>query len=58
MQFNINITKRIRQRRYPNGIVVRLTRYVANYRDPKSGRRRQEFFELAKPPSGGARPSW
>lgn len=48
MNLNVNITKRVRRRRYPNGVVVRLVRYVLNYRDPKSGRRRQEFFELAK----------
>jgi integrase len=48
MQLNINITKRVRRRRYPNGVIVRLTRYVANYRDPKTGQRRQEFFERAK----------
>jgi len=48
MQFNISITKRVRRRRYPNGQVVRQTRYVLNYRDPKKGRRRQEFFELVK----------
>ena len=48
MNLNVNITKRVRRRRYPNGVVVRLVRYVLNYRDPKNGRRRQEFFELAK----------
>ncbi len=48
MQFNISITKRVRRRRYPNGVVRRLERWVANYRDPKTGQRRQEFFERAK----------
>jgi integrase len=48
MTMNINITKRVRRRRYPNGAIVHLTRHVVNYRDPKSGRRRQEFFERAK----------
>jgi integrase len=48
VQFNINITKRIRRRRYPNGVVVRLTRHVLNYSDPRTGRRRQEFFERVK----------
>ena len=48
MQINVNITKRGARRRYPNGVVVRLTRWVTNYRDPKTGARRQEFFELAK----------
>jgi integrase len=48
MQVSINITKRVRRRRYPNGVIVRLTRHVLNYRDPKTGQRRQEFFERAK----------
>src|ERR1700722_14084450 len=48
MTLNINITKRVRRRRYRGGAVVRLTRYVVNYRDPRTGQRRQEFFERAK----------
>jgi integrase len=48
MTMNINITKRVRTRSYPSGLVVRLTRYVLNYRDPKSGRRRQVFFQRIK----------
>jgi integrase len=48
MTLNINITKRIRRRRLSTGAMIRQTRYVLNYREPKSGRRRQVFFERAK----------
>ena len=48
MQLNINITKRVRRRKLTSGAFVHQTRYVLNYRDLKTGQRRQEFFERAK----------
>ena len=45
MQIKITLTRRIRRRKLRNGATVRQTRYVLNYREPKSGLRRQEFFE-------------
>jgi integrase len=48
MQTKINLTKRVRRRKLVNSAVVRHTRYVLNYREPKSGQRRQEFFERQK----------
>jgi len=48
MTANFNITRRVRRRKLQNGAVVQHTRHVLNYRDPKSGQRRQEFFERAK----------
>jgi integrase len=48
MNFSISLTKRTRTRTSRSGAVVVHTRYVLNYRDPATGRRRQEFFELQK----------
>lgn len=48
MAFSVSITKRVRTRQLRGGRTVRQLRYVLNYRDPKSGRRRQEFFERYK----------
>jgi len=48
MQMKINLTRRVRRRKLMDGTVVRQTRYVLNYREPKSGQRRQEFFERQK----------
>ena len=45
---DFNITRRVRRRKLQNGAAVQYTRHVLNYRDPKSGQRRQEFFERAK----------
>ena len=44
MLFKINLTKRVRRRKRPDGSTVNQTRYVLNYRDPATGARRQEFF--------------
>lgn len=46
--FSINITNRKRTRTLKSGAVVHQTRYVLNYQDPKTKRRRQEFFERQK----------
>ena len=45
MAFKLNITKRVRRRTLADGSTVKQVRYVLNYRDPKTGARRQEFFE-------------
>jgi integrase len=45
---NVNLTKRVRRRRQKDGGVVEQTRYVVNYHEPKTGKRRQEFFEKQK----------
>ena len=46
--FNINLTKRVRKRRLAEGAEVEHIRFVLNYRDPKTGKRKQEFFERQK----------
>ena len=48
MAFTINITKRLRKRKQLSGHIVKQLRYVVSYRDPRTGRRRQEFFERHK----------
>jgi len=48
MPFTINITKRDRKRKLSSGAAVIQTRYVVNYTEPKTGQRRQEFFERQK----------
>jgi integrase len=48
MDLSITLTKRLRTRRNRDGSVVRHERYVLNYRDPRSGARRQLFFERRK----------
>ncbi len=48
MRFAVSLTKRARKRKLSSGTAIVQTRYVLNYRDPKSGRRRQEFYELQK----------
>jgi integrase len=45
---SINITKRDRKRRLRSGATVTQTRYVVNYRDPRTGKRKQLFFERQK----------
>src|SRR4051812_11957693 len=47
MKFTVQQTKRIRRRKI-NGRVVEYERYVLNCRHPKTGARRQEFFERQK----------
>jgi hypothetical protein len=48
MPFTINLTKRDRKRKLRSGAAVIQTRYVVNYTEPKTGQRRQEFFERQK----------
>ena len=45
MTLNINLTRRIRRRRLKGGSIVEQTRYVLNWRDPRTGDREQRFFE-------------
>jgi integrase len=45
MSFNINLTRRVRRRKLKDGSTVEQTRYVLNWRDPRTGERRQGFFE-------------
>jgi integrase len=44
----INIAKRIRKRRRADGSVVEQPRYVVDFRDPMTGKRRQHFYEKRK----------
>ena len=48
MDISTNITKRLRKRKLQSGALVLHDRYVLNYSDPRSGKRRQEFFERKK----------
>jgi integrase len=48
MSVSVNITKRERRRKLSSGDVVTMTRWVINYREPKTGKRRQLFFERAR----------
>jgi len=45
MTLNINLTRRVRRRKLKDGSVVEQTRYVLNWRDPRTGEREQRFFE-------------
>jgi integrase len=47
MSVSVNITKRERRRKLKSGTVVVLTRWVVNYREPQTGKRRQLFFSRA-----------
>ncbi len=44
MTLRTSITRRERKRVLTSGITVRHSRYVLNYRDPRTGKRRQLFF--------------
>jgi integrase len=48
MTLSINLTKRIRRRKLKSGEAVEHTRYVLNWRDPRTGAREQRFFERQK----------
>jgi integrase len=48
MSIAINITKRERRRRLKSGEVIVQTRYVLNFRDPVTGKRKQLFAERQK----------
>jgi integrase len=45
MPFTVNVTKRERTRRLKSGARVTQTRWVVNYKEPRTGQRRQLFFE-------------
>ena len=45
---NVNLTKRVRRRRQKDGRVIPQLRYVVNYQEPKTGKRRQQFFKKQK----------
>jgi integrase len=45
MRSSVSLTKRLRRRRQQNGEIVEQLRYVLNYADPKTGQRKQRFFE-------------
>jgi integrase len=45
MPFTVNVTKRERSRKLKSGERVTHTRWVVNYREPRSGQRRQLFFD-------------
>jgi hypothetical protein len=47
MPFTVNVTKRERSRKLKSGERVSHTRWVVNYKEPRSGQRRQLFFEKA-----------
>jgi len=44
----VNITKRDRKRKLKSGAVVTQTRWVLNYHEPRTGKRKQLFFERQK----------
>lgn len=48
MTLAINITRRVRKRTLRSGATVVQTRYVVNYREPGTGKRKQLFFERQK----------
>jgi integrase len=48
MTIRINIAKRIRKRRRADGTIVEQPRFVVDFRDPQTGKRRQHFFEKRK----------
>lgn len=45
MPFTVNITKRERSRKLKSGEPVTQVRHVLNYREPRTGKRKQLFFE-------------
>jgi integrase len=45
MMLNINLTRRVRRRKLKDGSIIEQTRYVLNWRDPRTGDREQRFFE-------------
>ena len=48
MTFTASITRRDRKRRLRSGHSVIQTRWIVNFREPRSGRRKQLFFERQK----------
>ncbi|MBN8544254.1 MAG: site-specific integrase [Alphaproteobacteria bacterium] len=48
MRIQVNITKRHQRRKLNDGSVKEYDRYVVNYRNPKTGKRVQQFYERQK----------
>jgi integrase len=48
MSNSVNLTKRVRKRKLKSGAFVTQTRWVLNYREPRTGKRKQLFFERQK----------
>ena len=48
MNLSINLTRRVRRRKLKSGETVDQTRYVLNWRDPRTRKREQRFFERQK----------
>jgi integrase len=48
LALSINLTRRVRRRKLKSGEVAEQTRYVLNWRDPRTGAREQRFFERQK----------
>lgn len=48
MGSSVSRTKRVRNRKLRSGTIVAQTRWVLNYRKPRTGQRRQMFFERQK----------
>ena len=46
--FTASITRRDRRRRQRSGVIVVQTRFVVSFREPRTGRRKQLFFERQK----------
>ena len=44
----VNLTKRVRKRKLKSGAVVTQQRWILNYREPRTGKRKQLFFERQK----------
>jgi integrase len=55
MDFSVKLTKRTRKRKLTGGRIAIHERYVLNYREPRTGQRRQEFFERKKEAEGRQR---
>ena len=48
MTFTASITRRDRKRRLRSGAIITQSRWVLNFREPRSGQRKQLFFERQK----------
>jgi integrase len=48
LALSINLTRRVRRRKLKSGETIEQTRYVLNWRDPRTGAREQRFFERQK----------
>ena len=48
MGSSVNLTKRVRNRKLKSGAILSQTRWVLNYQEPRTGKRRQQFFKRQK----------